>query len=175
MAMTQYQFDVACGNLARFMHEQAAQVSRLIGISYQDADESEVPSTGSKIRDTFVQCIREVRPFPISREGNETAIYGAAANLAFRFWHDYLHYAHGLGVGLSSELKLAALHRDAVAKRFGADSLEARIMYADVAGQALYYAHEGEFVEDQRKFDFGVVYCGFSERDAKSVARSLGH
>lgn len=168
--MNQYQFDVACGNLARFMFEQAAQVSRLIGISYQDADESEVPSLGYQIRETFERCIREVRPFPISRQGNESAIYGAAANLAFRFWHDYLHYVHGLGVGLSSELKLAALHRDAVAKRFGADSLEARIMYADVAGQALYYANTKKFIEDQRRFDFELARLGFSAKDAAVMA-----
>jgi hypothetical protein len=171
--MNQYQFDTACQNLARFMHEQAARVTRLIGISYRDADECEVPSNGVMIRMKFDHCIKTCTAFPISREGNESAVYGAAANLAFRFWHDYLHYAHRLGVGLRDELKLAAMHRDAVAKRFGADSLEARIMYADVAGQALYFANRGEFIKDQRAFDMSLARLGFCQRDAEIMAFPL--
>lgn len=171
--MNQYQFDTACSNLARFMFEQAARVTRLIGISYRDADECEVPSNGVMIRMKFDHCIKTCQAFPISREGNESAVYGAAANMAFRFWHDYLHFVHRLGVGLQDELKLAAIHREVVAQRFGADSLEARIMYADVAGQALHYALSKKFVEDQRGFDYNMVRLGFSAKDAERMANLI--
>lgn len=172
--MNAYEFDTACKNLAYYMHQRAQAVTRETGISYIDADECEVPSTGRGIVNTFAWCIDRKRPFPISREGNDTAVYGAPANLAFRFWHDYLHYSRREGVGLLSELRIARIHREAAESAFGKGSLEARILYADVAAQALHYAASGKFVEDQRSFLMDMVRLGFTKRDVPAILATLG-
>lgn len=155
------EFDRACHNLSLFMFRKAEQIYRHTGISYDVVTAGQCPENGKQIKAVFEQCRKACKPFPVYDGGSENTIYDSpAANHAFRFWHDYLHYAHNLTIKAADELKAAELHREGVAAVFGADSLEARIMFADVAGQVLYYANTGKFVDNQRGFIFQCVTEG---------------
>lgn len=161
--LTRHAFDQACSNLARFMHIKAAQVARHVGISYDVVPAEQCPSNGREIKAKFEECRRACKPFPVYDGGSENTIYSASdasANYAFRFWHDYLHFAHNCTTGAADELKLAALHRAAVADVFGPDSLEARIMFADVAAQVHFFFNTGNFVQNQVGFIFAALASG---------------
>lgn len=159
--ITMHAFDTACMNLARFMHRKAAEISKDIGISYVEVPAEQCPDNGKQIARKFAECRRECKPFPVYEGGSDDTIYGdKSANYAFRFWHDWLHAAHGCTTGLADELKLAAIHSREVAQVFGAGSLESRIMFADVAAQARYYFNTGAFVTNQRGFVYSVIAAG---------------
>jgi len=155
------EFETACTNLARFMFFKAAEVARHVGISYEAKPAEECPDNGRQIVAAFEDCRRCVKPFPVFEGGSDSSVYGSApANHAFRFWYDYLHYAHGCTTGAADELKLAELHRAGVAAKFGDRSLESRIVYAEVAAQVAYYFNTGNFVKNQKGFIYAALQSG---------------
>lgn len=158
---TMAEFNTACHNLSLFMYRKAAAITKHVGISYDVVPDGKCPENGKQIRAMFDECRKACKPFPVYAGGSENTIYdSAAANHAFRFWHDYIHYAHNLTIKPADELKAAEWHKQGVAAVFGADSLEARIMFADVAAQVLFYANTGKFVENQKGFIFHCVTEG---------------
>jgi hypothetical protein len=154
--ITRHSFDTACHNLTRFVFDKAAQVTRVVGISYRES--SQCPESGKAIAAEFERCRRAVQPFPVYDGGCERTIYDIpAANYAFRFWHDSIHWTHGYGVGLADELRIADVHHAHAVRAFGVDSLEALIQRVDVAEQARFYSVTGEFVQDQKCFVWACV------------------
>jgi hypothetical protein len=154
--VTPFAFDRACHNLTRFAFSEAARVTKTIGISYAAADNA--PASGKAIAAAFEACRREVRAFPVYGGGCERTIYDVpAANLAFRFWHDFYHWIMAAGVGLADELRIAERHASRARDTFGADSLEALVQLLDVSEQARFYSVTGEFVEDQKAFVYACV------------------
>jgi hypothetical protein len=154
--ITRYSFDTACHNLTRFVFDKAAQVTRVVGISYRES--SQCPESGKAIAAEFERCRRACEPFPVYDGGCERTIYDIpAANYAFRFWHDSIHWTHGYGVGLADELRIADVHHAHAVRAFGVDSLEALIQRVDVAEQARFYSVTGEFVQDQKAFVWACV------------------
>lgn len=155
------EFERACANLSRFMFFKAADIARHVGISFEAMPAEQCPDNGRQIKAAFESCRRACKPFPVFEGASDSSVYGsAAANHAFRFWHDYLHYAYDCTTGAADELKLDALHRAGVAAKFGERSLEARIIYADVAAQVAYYFNTGRFVQNQKGFVFAALQSG---------------
>lgn len=153
-------FDQACARLAGFMFERAAAESKHWGISYIEADDGICPSSLRGIQAEMHHCLANCLPFPISNAGNDSSIYGHAANVAFRFWHDMIHFQHRLTTKLEDEIEASWIHAQAVGQRFGQGSLKQRIMRADVEGQARYYFENGNFVTDQRTFVLSQIMAG---------------
>lgn len=154
--ITWHEFNNACRNLGRYVEMKAATIAREIGISY--AESESCPTTGREISATFEQCRRAVKPFPVYSGGCANTIYPIAAdNLAFRFWHDFLHWRHGATIKTADEIRLAKIHARQVGQHFGRDSIEARVIYADIAGQVEYYASAGEYLKDQKGFVFYYI------------------
>lgn len=99
-------------------------------------------------------------PMPVYNGASERTIYSCdQVNFAFRAWHDSLHLLFDKSFSCDDELCIAAKHRDLVTAFGimrgypGKEITEAAdLIYADVAGQVLYYAKYGEYVTDQALF-----------------------
>jgi hypothetical protein len=76
---------------------------------------------------------------------SESAIYGAAGNLAFRAWHDSIHVGRALTFAPDDEYRVA----DIQARQSGR---LARFIYADTAGQVAYFVQWGRFPVNQREY-----------------------
>lgn len=80
--------------------------------------------------------------------GSNATVYGdPAINHAFRAWHDSLHLKLGLDFSLESEIAVATeqsrlLHNDGLA----------RLIMAEVKGQAEYFAKHSQFPDNQVEF-----------------------
>ena len=83
--------------------------------------------------------------------GSERTVYGdPEVNHAFRAWHDATHLRHRWDFTLAGERNVATNQR-MVAFADGRTRL-AQVLFADVYGQALYYARHSAFPEDQIAF-----------------------
>ena len=96
---------------------------------------------------------RQGYPFRVSPNNCENIIYtSAAANHAFRFWHDVLHARHGHDLSFQGEMAVAERHLACVRDEFGSDSDEVKLMEVDTKGQLLYYHNHGQHVANQLQF-----------------------
>lgn len=79
---------------------------------------------------------------------SDGTIYGdRRVNWAFRAWHDSLHLQLGAPFTLEGE-KLVAREQ---ARQIGGD-FHARVILAEIVGQAEHFAKHGEFPADQLRF-----------------------
>lgn len=91
---------------------------------------------------------------PVWDGASDDSIYGsAAANHAFRYWHDMGHIAHHCDFTPDGEFNLQFDHHlPIVADHFGKDSLEYRMYFADTVGQIEYVETNGKFPGNQAQF-----------------------
>lgn len=91
---------------------------------------------------------------PVWDGASDDSIYGsAAANHAFRYWHDMGHIAHHCSFTPEDEIRLQFDHHlPIVADHFGVDSLEYRMYFADTVGQIEYISANGKFPSNQAAF-----------------------
>jgi hypothetical protein len=91
---------------------------------------------------------------PVWDGASNDSIYGsAAANHAFRYWHDMGHIAHHCDFTPDGEFNLQFDHHlPIVADHFGIDSLEYRMYFADTIGQIEYVVENGRFPANQAQF-----------------------
>lgn len=151
--ITEQAFQAARVRISRFAIESAHRLAREVGFSY--ADSAEAPSTFEAVRAEYDECRRTHRAFRVwNGASDNTAYTSKEANWAFRFCHDVVsHGAHGLTFSLADELESGNQWVRKVAGRFGVDSVEAWIAYADTCGESLYAdEHGGEFPTDQLGF-----------------------
>ena len=88
----------------------------------------------------------------VSPTGSDTSIYGSEINTMFRFWHDMLHLSLCADFSKEGELEVVKAHMLA-AKRANLSDLATLILYADTAGQVIYYhQNDGAFVVNQSEF-----------------------
>lgn len=79
---------------------------------------------------------------------SDNTIYGdKAVNWAFRAWHDSLHIALNADFTLQGEIRVALEQ----ARQLESDYL-AKVMLAEIKGQAEYFAINGQFPADQASF-----------------------
>jgi hypothetical protein len=77
----------------------------------------------------------------------DTVYQDARVNMAFRALHDATHLETGLGFAPDQEIEMGRIQ---AARQ--TSSLMADLMYAEIAGQALYYKQTGLFVKNQALF-----------------------
>jgi hypothetical protein len=130
----------------------AHECTRRSGINYEESDEHSC-ETWEETKAMFQSAQTLNQPVYVRRSDSETCIYTSeAANWAFRFWHDYLHYQHDLTFSFIDEVLVGQFQVSATENEFGKGSLEAKLMAADTIGQVLYYQMHGEFIADQLAF-----------------------
>ena len=93
-------------------------------------------------------CYSERGRFRIWSGGTATAIYGAPrVNWTFRAWHEWCHVRTRLTTSVLDETRVARF-QCAEAHRVGGDMF-ARVVWLEVAGQALEFERTGDFLADQ--------------------------
>lgn len=91
----------------------------------------------------------------ISNKHNDTSIYGAAGNIAFRTMHDIGHMVHGLTFSLADEISLAMVQWPMIRKHIHKTEFVevCRDLYmADTVMMSLYNERYGAFPCDQTEF-----------------------
>ncbi len=113
------------------------------------------PSTWDELREWNDTHIVGVHSMPIWDGASDKTIWSTPAmNAAFRAWHDAIHLYHGLSFEFYDELEAARKQSGMVRKEMGglwADKAAA-VVWAETAGQTIYYRKHGEFPVDQRAF-----------------------
>lgn len=143
--------NVAIARLGMFILRMAAKITRVTGVNYEES--LSAPSTFEEVKTEWQLAKKTTRPFKVYSGASDRTIYDSPhVNWAFRFWHDYLHVFGNRGMNFYDEAVIAKTHIEAVAAEFGESSLEAKIIEADTYGQAVWYAVNGSYVEDQREF-----------------------
>ena len=97
-----------------------------------------------------------------STEGCETAIYGTAANIAFRFWHDCIHCELRRDFSLAGE-KAVIEYQIEELEEYGISDGALAIFEADTIGQVCYYYKHKEFVKDQTRFITACLTQGIAK------------
>lgn len=145
-------FDNARMHLTRYAVLMAHHVTKSTGVGFELQAEDTVDSLPA-LTEAWNKSIRECVPFPIYSGHCDRTIYtDAYANQCWRFWHDYLHVSLQVPTTFVGELELAEMQCSHIEERFGKNSPEAFIAYADQAGQAVYYRQTGKFPDDQYEF-----------------------
>lgn len=146
------QLTVARERLSSFVKRMAHECTRRSGINYEESDAKSCESWEAT-KAMFQQAQTLNQPVYVRKSDSENSIYTSeAANWAFRFWHDYLHYKHDLTFSFIDEVLVGQFQVSATEREFGEESLEAKLMAADTIGQVLYYQMHGEFVANQLSF-----------------------
>lgn len=85
---------------------------------------------------------------------SEDAIYPAAINMKFRFWHDMGHIQHGLTFTPDDERELQERYHIWELRHLGldVDSLPMRLYVADTVGQIDYIVAHDKFPDNQAAF-----------------------
>lgn len=146
--VTEEKFLAARQNLTALVLDIATRLEDTQGFTWDAVDAA--PQTYEELTDAARHSYAEGVPLPVwSGASTDTIYLTAAANYAFRFWHDILHVCHYKDFSVAGELHIASLHVYAVAAEFGEGSLEAKLMALDTAGQVLYHMVEGGHVDNQ--------------------------
>lgn len=87
----------------------------------------------------------------VSTVGNDTAIYGSTANIAFRFWHDCIHCLLRQDFSYKGE-HTVIMAQAAELREYGISAEAMEVFIADTIGQVRYYYEHREFVKDQHRF-----------------------
>lgn len=155
----------AAGKLGAYLLSKQHSIERLLNITCVPSEDA-APKYDWEVSAQFRSAITgssNERFFKVASDNCTHTIYpNARMNIAFRFWHDVLHSTYGMGFTLKDELQVAALHVAEIKHQFGADSLEARIMDADTAGQSLYESIHKAFPKRQDLFVLDYILRGAS-------------
>ena len=101
------------------------------------------PSTLADVFGHFRACGRIL----VYAGASERTVFGdPSVNHAFRAWHDWCHIRTGLGFDVPSEVALARWQQSECS-----DAL-ARVVWVEVAEQAIHFERTGQFVVDQVAF-----------------------
>jgi hypothetical protein len=164
--LSEAEIKTAAGRLGAYMLEKQQSIETLLNIKCIATDDVEAPAYDWQVSKAFRDAVMgnaNERFLKVSSANSMHTIYpNARMNHAFRFWHDILHSTYGLGFNLKDELAAAALHSCEIKRIFGQDSIEARIMDADTAGQSLYESIHKAFPKRQDLFVLDYILRGAS-------------
>ncbi len=143
--------NVARARLSSFVMRMANDITRSTGINYEENDAA--PETWLEAKAMFQSALTLNKPVYVRKSDSDMTIYTSpAANWAFRFWHDYVHFKHDLSHSFIDEILVSNFQVEAVEREFGVGSLEAKLMAADTYGQVMYFRVHGTFIADQLAF-----------------------
>ncbi|KAF1049315.1 hypothetical protein [Xylophilus sp.] len=152
MQITENMLSGARKALSRWTLDRAHRLAKDVGFSYEPVSEG-YPETYEAVAEEFRQCNAARRGFRVWAGASDKTIYTSAeANWAFRYIHDVYHAAFRHDFTTAGEFATAVRHVDEVSKAFGADSLEARLIWIDTVGQVQHFAETGGFIDDQLQY-----------------------
>lgn len=98
-------------------------------------------------------------PLPVWDGASDQTIFrDARVNHAFRAWHDATHRAGHFDFTLAGEIATAKAQKVALGLRYpSAPAWAYRLIDAEVAGQAEYFAAHGRFPMDQEQFTLEAI------------------
>lgn len=118
----------------------------------------EAPDTYEKLCSVMYWLVKEGKNYVVFEGGCNDTIYTPTGNYCFRFVHDYKHFINELTFSFEDELRAGLLHYKEAQEKFGEDSDESLIAWADTAGQAIKFNESGKFLDNQSKFVF-EMFC----------------
>ena len=126
-------------NLSVFVAKQAARLEDYLGFGFYPTPNA--PSSFEAVLAAFEFSKEFHRPFPVYSGACDNTIYTTPyRNQCFRFWHDCLHIELCADFSHEGELAVAQAHYAVISAAFGADSIEAMLMYQDTFGQLEYFS-----------------------------------
>ena len=137
-----------CGLLEDQVKLRAMYISKMSSLSWHGVPDSEAPTTLSDIQATWNTCAS----YPVSHDYCEHSIYSTKGNMAFRFWHDYLHLNFSATTSIADECEIGMEHANCITGR-----CERLLMLADTIGQTAYYSRYGVFPELQKQFTVSLA------------------
>lgn len=163
----QQALDWAASVLPEFFVWAAAKMVRQMGLQHVSFSYSELAPDNVR---GIIHCIEENHHLPIYAGGCERTIYAdPMANLLFRKMHDLKHYQHRAGVSPAGEWVVIDSHMHDLREWFDVCSrplspadkavLEA-VLWADTAGQVIYYHRYRAFANDQYALVLRILYMG---------------
>lgn len=104
----------------------------------------------------------DTKHITISTVGNDTAIYGTTANIAFRFWHACVHCLLRQDFSYKGE-HTVIMEQASELRAYGISEEAMEVFMADTIGQVRYYYEHKEFVKDQRRFITACLTQGLEQ------------
>lgn len=155
-----------------------------------ESDASKVPSTGKTIAAAFRAAFDNGDKMPILKTPENCKCFlGVIGNDVYRVLHDYDHFVHytmGLGgtTKLEDEVQMNLELAQRIAGYVKTDNQDVKIvaescLYADLIGQAFYYANKKDFVSNEGQLAFvqwlaGAIIAGKNEgKNAIQVMESI--
>ena len=184
--------------VARFaLRDIRDNMPHVFSIVYFESSAEKVPSTGKAIHKAFQSAMNGGQKMPILATPKDCACFlGEQGNNIYRAIHDYDHFIffeNGLGgtTKLQDEIvlnqkmvKLIMVYAEKHVNTFDSDSesvafaLEA-CLYADLVGQAFYYAAKKDFITNKGQLAFvqwlaSAITAGKNEgKDAIQVMQNI--
>lgn len=162
----------ARATLSDYVLDHAARTEHDIGFGY--IGQRQAPSTYESLFAAYTHSVATGEPLPISSENSTDVIFSSPeVNVAHRFVHDVHHCRLNLDFGLVDELELAIWHLDRLEDAgFAPNSLEWRLLHADLIGQIQINAFAKRFPSDQRQFGLDCALLGFDRGILTELRRS---
>ncbi len=155
-------------NLGRFVRDRADLIVEKEGFGF--VAQSDAPGTYPQLRAAYAHSKSTGDPLPVSSLHQEDTIFlEPNDNACYRFWHDMTHCELGLSFDLADEWELALVHlRILAAAGLGPETLEYRLLRADLLGQIILLAITGRYPWNQGVFsrtcwEFGLDEGIFTE------------
>jgi hypothetical protein len=139
-------------NLTDFVRSRAEQTAAELGFGWLGT--ALAPSTYQQLRGAFEHSKQTGEPLPVSSLYCENTVYLTPGdNVRFRFFHDVHHVRLGVSFALEDEWELALWHlADLERAGYSEESLEYRLLQADVIGQIIIVGIAGRFPWNQGTF-----------------------
>lgn len=149
--ITSEEFTAAGLVLGRTINTLAHRASTVTGV--RPEYRTDAPDDWTSLQEAG-ETARRCGRLAIYSGASDTAIYGRAINLAFRFWHDLGHLEHDRSFTGEDERALQYAHHLAEVELMGIErgSLPHRMYLADTCGQIDYVERWHHFPTDQRAF-----------------------
>ena len=140
----------------RMIQEAMAEIEKVVlqeSMKLPFRATANAPSTYKAVKAMFDSGITPNNPVLVYNGGSEDTIYSSPdLNFAFRAWHDRVHWENGLNFSVTDEIIVGMEQARKIDNNMGIC-----IMFADTAGQRVYYHKYGEFVSNQREFNFSLA------------------
>lgn len=150
-------------NLSAFILVKAEETRKNVGFRWVGIPDA--PATYEDLVAQYRHCRHTGNPLPVSNQHCHDTIYwsGARVNMNLRYWHDVMHVNLELDFSLEGELELGHFHLEQLrAAGYSRDSLEYRILDADMNGQTILVNLTGKFPKNQFIFVTDVLDNGLS-------------
>lgn len=157
------EFKRAQSNLKSLIKEVSKETGQELGFTWRASRNA--PSAFEALCREFKVARLTGMAFRVSNENSLDTIYpDPLTNYRFRFWHDTRHAWLNANFSLEGEQAVTAVHLARVKRAgFGKNTMEYRLIEADILGQAIYSNLYNSFPVNQLRFDLRCLELGIEE------------